>query len=114
MYLFYLVALIHDFHLSVFLDLNVLITSECYISGDSHPGDISYLCVDAQLVFTACGNVIRAFQGGRQVVHTFEGHEHPVHLLLPYGRHLISIDDASCLKIWDIASHGITCISILL
>lgn len=74
--------------------------------GDSHPSDITCLSVDAFLVFTACENEIRAFQNNKQVVHTYKGHQHPVHLLLPYGKHLISVDDASCLKIWDITSEG--------
>ncbi|ELT99075.1 hypothetical protein CAPTEDRAFT_181222, partial [Capitella teleta] len=72
---------------------------------DSHPSDITCLSVDAFLVFTACENEIRAFQNNKQVVHTYKGHQHPVHLLLPYGKHLISVDDASCLKIWDITSE---------
>ncbi|XP_064624692.1 WD repeat-containing protein 36-like [Lineus longissimus] len=72
---------------------------------NSHPEDISCLATDALLVFTACKNVVRAFARGRQVVHTYEGHEKDVHLLLPFGNHLISVDEDSCLKIWDIRSE---------
>ncbi|XP_064607186.1 WD repeat-containing protein 36-like [Liolophura sinensis] len=72
---------------------------------NNHPGEIDCLAVDAFLVFTSCQNVVRAFDRGRQVIHTYEGHEATVHLLLPFGNHLISVDKNSCMKIWDIRSE---------
>jgi len=41
-----------------------------------------------------------------QVAHTFTGHEKSVHCLLPFGRHLISVDELSCVCVWDIATEG--------
>lgn len=73
---------------------------------DSHPEDISVLAVDRDLTFTACRNILRAFARGKQVMHTYEGHNADVHLLLPFGNHLISVDVDSCVIIWDIRSEG--------
>ncbi|XP_013379758.1 WD repeat-containing protein 36 isoform X1 [Lingula anatina] len=72
---------------------------------NSHPDDINCLAVDAYLVFTGCKNVIRAFTRGREVSHTYEGHESNVILLLPFGNHLISVDEDSYVNIWDIQSE---------
>lgn len=74
---------------------------------NSHPGDITCLAVGANLVYTGCGNTIQAFQRGKQVIHTYEGHEHPVHLLLPFGNHLVSVDIRSNIKVWDINTEGV-------
>lgn len=41
-----------------------------------------------------------------QVVHTYEGHTADVHLLLPFGSHLISVDNTSNVIVWDIQSEG--------
>lgn len=41
-----------------------------------------------------------------QLVHTFDGHSVEVHLLLPFGNHLISVDIHSNLKIWDVENGG--------
>ncbi|KAK2173340.1 hypothetical protein NP493_883g01001 [Ridgeia piscesae] len=70
-----------------------------------HPDQITCLAVDAYLVFTACNNVIYAYTRGREVAHTFTGHEKSVHCLLPFGRHLISVDELSCVCVWDIATE---------
>lgn len=72
---------------------------------DTHPEDITCLVADAWLVYTACQNVVRAFKLGQKVIHTYTGHEADVHLLMPFGDHLISIDEESNLKIWDIESE---------
>ncbi|CAC5374475.1 UTP21 [Mytilus coruscus] len=74
---------------------------------NTHQDDISCLAVDANLVFTGCRNKVQAFQRGKQVLRTYEGHEYPVHLLLPFGNHLISVDTGSNVKVWDIHSEGI-------
>lgn len=41
-----------------------------------------------------------------QVVHTYEGHQADVHLLLPFGDHLISVDKENAVIIWDVESEG--------
>lgn len=43
-----------------------------------------------------------AWKMGTHLKHIYKGHEQPVHLLLPFGPHLISVDEGSCMKVWDI------------
>lgn len=74
---------------------------------DVHPDNITCIAVNNRYVFTGCANVVRAFKRSRQLVHTFEGHSSEVHLLLPFGNHLISIDIHSNLKIWDVENGGV-------
>ena len=39
-------------------------------------------------------------------MNVFRGHEDEVHLLLPFGGHLVSVDRTSHVKVWDIQSAG--------
>lgn len=41
-----------------------------------------------------------------QVVHTYKGHKARIHLLQPFGDHVISVDVANVLIVWDIQSEG--------
>ena len=41
-----------------------------------------------------------------QADHKYVGHLNPVHLMLPFANHLISVDTESIVKIWDIRSEG--------
>ncbi|PIK61910.1 putative WD repeat-containing protein 36 [Apostichopus japonicus] len=68
---------------------------------DTHPEDITCLATDAGQAYTAYGNIIKAYARGQQAVHIYKGHEKNIHLLLSFGEHLISVDEASNLKIWD-------------
>lgn len=43
-----------------------------------------------------------AWKMGTHLKHVYKGHDQPVHLLLPFGPHLISVDEGSCMKVWDI------------
>ena len=70
-----------------------------------HPEDITALAGDTFLVFSAAGNTIYAWRRGCEVKHTYHGHENKVHLLLPFGPQLISIDVESQLRIFDIKSE---------
>lgn len=74
---------------------------------DKHPDSITCIAVNNRYVFTGCGNQVRAFKRSRQLVHTFDGHSVEVHLLLPFGNHLISVDIHSNLKIWDVENGGV-------
>lgn len=67
-----------------------------------HPGDITCMTSDAYHVYTACDNVIYAWRRGTELKHTYRGHGHTVHLLLPFGVHLISVDENCKVKVWDI------------
>ncbi|XP_070537319.1 WD repeat-containing protein 36-like [Ptychodera flava] len=74
---------------------------------DVHPDNITCMAIDAYLVYTSCKSVIRAFERNQTIRHTYEGHEREVHILLPFGEHLISIDEDNVMKIWDIHSRDI-------
>lgn len=54
------------------------------------------------LLTTLVASCLTAFQ----VVHTYEGHQADVHLLLPFGDHLISVDKDNAVIIWDVESEG--------
>ena len=56
-------------------------------------------------MFVSYGNVIKAFKRGREV-NAYIGHEGCVTNLIPFGEHLVSIDDQNCLKIWQIKKSG--------
>lgn len=71
----------------------------------SQSQDITCLAGDADNIFTASNNVLQAWFRGAELAHTYRGHKKRVHLLLPLGMHLISIDSKSILKMWDIKSE---------
>nr|AAT68148.1 TA-WDRP-like [Danio rerio] len=68
------------------------------------PEDISSVTADCMLVYAAYGKLISAFARSREVVHTYTGHQADVHLLLPFGNHLISVDKDNVVIIWDVES----------
>jgi len=55
-------------------------------------------------VFTASANNIYIWKSskGLYLVGILKGHQHPVHILLPFAHKLISVDSQSFLKVWDI------------
>lgn len=65
-----------------------------------HPHNITCLAGDAYHIYTACGNLVYAWRRGNELKHTYEGHDAPVHLLLPFGHTLVSVDELSTLKVW--------------
>lgn len=71
----------------------------------AHPEDITCLAADTYHVYTASGNKVYAWRRGNELKHTYSGHDSQVHLLLPFGAHLISIDEDSNLKIWNIKTE---------
>ncbi|KAJ8674862.1 hypothetical protein QAD02_010648 [Eretmocerus hayati] len=73
----------------------------------AHPEDISCLAADTFHVYTASGNKIYAWRRGNELKHTYAAHECQVHILMPFGPHLISVDDDSNLKIWDIKTEEV-------
>ncbi|XP_040573506.1 WD repeat-containing protein 36 [Lepeophtheirus salmonis] len=71
-----------------------------------HPENITATSADSFLVFAAAGKEIYAWRRGTELKHVYKGHHnYPVHLLLPFGPHLISIDKQSNLRIWDIKAE---------
>ena len=67
----------------------------------------SYLSSDAYLVFVAAGKKVYAWRRGTELKHCYVGHEATVRLLMPFGPHLITVDDDSEVKIWDIKSEDL-------
>ncbi|ERL92025.1 WD repeat-containing protein 36 isoform X1 [Dendroctonus ponderosae] len=72
-----------------------------------HSKDITCMTTDAFHVYTASGNTIYAWRRGTELKHTYRGHEHPIVLMLAFGVHLISIDESSHLKVWDIKGESL-------
>lgn len=67
-----------------------------------HDNDITCLAADFFHIYTASNNIIYAWRRGIDIVGVYRGHEAPIHLILPFGPHLVSIDEAAHLKVWDI------------
>uniref|UniRef100_A0A673L9H6 WD repeat-containing protein 36-like n=1 Tax=Sinocyclocheilus rhinocerous TaxID=307959 RepID=A0A673L9H6_9TELE len=76
-----------------------------YNVSNALPEDISSLAADRMLVYAAYGKLICAFAKNKEVVHTYTGHQADVHLLLPFGDHLISVDKDNVVIIWDVESE---------
>lgn len=72
-----------------------------------HPGDISCMTSDAYHVYTACENVIYAWRRGTELKHVYRGHRKNVHLMIPFGAHLISVDESSNVRVWDIKAEKV-------
>ncbi|PSN35551.1 WD repeat-containing protein 36 [Blattella germanica] len=72
-----------------------------------HSGDITCIAADAYHVFTASDNKIYAWRRGTELKHTYTGHESPVHILVPFGPHLLSVDEKNILKLWDIKNEDL-------
>lgn len=75
--------------------------------GSLHPEDITAITADTFHVYTACAKVIYAWRRGTELKHVYRGHKKPIHLLLPFGAHLISVDESSAVKIWDIKGENV-------
>lgn len=75
------------------------------VSGE-HPGPITCMSGDNYHVFTASDNNIYAWRRGCELKHVYKGHNAPVHLLFPFGIHIISIDEDNTLKVFDIKEES--------
>ncbi|KAM4809822.1 WD repeat-containing protein 36 [Rhinophrynus dorsalis] len=87
-----------------FLTYNVNKLGQVAVS-NALPEAISCLAADRMLVFAAHGNFLKAFARNKEVVHTYKGHEAEIHLVQPFGDHVISVDTSNILMIWDIKSE---------
>lgn len=72
---------------------------------DLHEDDITCIAGDNFHVYTACSNNVYAWRRGTELKHKYCGHEKPVHALLPFGPHLISVDETSTVKVWNIKTE---------
>lgn len=66
-----------------------------------HPEDIQCLASDKYLIYSASGTTIYGWRKGNEIKQRYIGHDAKIHLLLPFGEHLISCDENSMLKVWD-------------
>ncbi|KAL7988865.1 hypothetical protein Chor_007784 [Crotalus horridus] len=69
------------------------------------PQNITCLAADRMLVFASCGAFLYAFARNKEVVHTYSGHQTDILFILPFGDHVISVDNESILIIWDVQSE---------
>ncbi|NXC06464.1 WDR36 protein, partial [Orthonyx spaldingii] len=69
------------------------------------PQDISCLAADSMLIFASYDNILHALARNKEVVHTYEGHKARIHLLQPFGDHVISVDVDNVLIVWNIQSE---------
>ncbi|NXB17339.1 WDR36 protein, partial [Rhagologus leucostigma] len=69
------------------------------------PQDITCLAADRMLIFASYDNILHAFARNKEVVHTYEGHKARIHLLQPFGDHIISVDVDNVLIVWNIQSE---------
>ncbi|XP_073952328.1 WD repeat-containing protein 36 [Choristoneura fumiferana] len=76
------------------------------ISGQ-HPGPITCMSGDNFHVYSASENNVYAWRRGCELKHVYKGHNAPVHLMLPFGIHLITIDKNNELKVFDVKEENI-------
>lgn len=72
-----------------------------------HPDNITCMTVDAYHVYTACNTDIFAWRRGSEIKHTYRGHKKPIHLMIPFGGHLITVDQGSGVRVWDIKAESV-------
>ncbi|XP_070507547.1 WD repeat-containing protein 36 [Chironomus tepperi] len=66
-----------------------------------HPDEITCLASDKFLIYSACGSTIYGWRRGNEIKHKYVGHKSKVTHILPFGNHIISVDEDSLLKVWD-------------
>ena len=76
--------------------------------GTAQEDDITCLAADTYHVYTASGTTIKAWRRGTELKHEYKGHENPIHLMLPFGPHLLAVDESNLLKMWDIKAEEVS------
>lgn len=89
---------------------NDLFSQDCtkyslLLVGTQQPHQLQCLAIQGKIVYASYQNVVKAFKRGQEV-NTYLGHEGEVQFILPFGEHLVSIDDANVMKIWHSVSKG--------
>ncbi|KAH8331082.1 hypothetical protein KR067_011308 [Drosophila pandora] len=77
-----------------------------HVSG-LHPDEITALATDRLHTYTASNKCIYAWRAGKHIRHVYRGHQKDVHLLLPFGSSLISIDRDNVLRVWSIPTEDV-------
>ncbi|GAB0087952.1 WD repeat-containing protein 36 [Sergentomyia squamirostris] len=75
--------------------------------GRVHAEDITCISSDNRFVYSASDKKVFAWRAGNQLFHTYPGHGGNVHLLLPFGQHLVSVDEESTVRVWDIEGESV-------
>ncbi|XP_019372797.1 PREDICTED: WD repeat-containing protein 36 [Gavialis gangeticus] len=97
---FYLVVAVgRSFHTYNVKKLGIVAVSNALLQ------DITCLAADRMLVFASYGSLLHAFARNKEVVHIYEGHKADIHLLQPFGDHVISVDVDNVLIVWDVQSE---------
>lgn len=76
------------------------------VSGQ-HPEDITALACDNRYIYSAAGTEIYAWRSSAELKHIYKGHEEKIVCLLPFGQHLISVDQSCVLKVWEIEQEDV-------
>uniref|UniRef100_A0A1I8NQ29 Uncharacterized protein n=1 Tax=Stomoxys calcitrans TaxID=35570 RepID=A0A1I8NQ29_STOCA len=77
-----------------------------HVSGQ-HPDEITAMATDRWHIYTACNKCIYAWRAGKHVRHIYRGHSKNVHLLLSFNRHLIAVDEANIVKVWNVKEEDV-------
>lgn len=77
-----------------------------HVSG-LHPDDITAMATDRNYIYTASNKRIYAWRAGKHIKHIYEGHSKNVKFLMPFGGHLIAVDEANVMKVWEIWSEKV-------
>uniref|UniRef100_A0AAG5CRH0 WD repeat-containing protein 55 homolog n=1 Tax=Anopheles atroparvus TaxID=41427 RepID=A0AAG5CRH0_ANOAO len=76
-------------------------------AGRIHPENITALAADGFLTYVAVGNQIYGWRSSVDLRKVYRGHDKPVHLLMPFAKHLISVDESSLMKIWVVSTQAL-------
>lgn len=72
-----------------------------------HSSPITAISADAYHVYTSSDNTIYAWRRGTELKHKYVAHQADVHLMLPFGPHLIAVDKLNNLNVWDIKAESL-------
>ena len=74
---------------------------------NQHPGDIDCIAADDVYLYTSCQNVVYVLAQFQFIHRKFTGHKYPVHIILPFDKHLITVDRESNVMIWHVESESL-------
>ncbi|NXN32676.1 WDR36 protein, partial [Nycticryphes semicollaris] len=95
----------HGRHRQFYLAIAIGRSVHTYNVSNALPQDITCLAADRMLIFASYDNILHAFARNKEVVHTYEGHKARIHLVQPFGDHVISVDVDNVLIVWDVQSE---------
>lgn len=76
--------------------------------GNPHEDSIICMAADAYHIYTSSRDIIYAWRRGTELKHTYGGNNQTkVHLILPFGPHLIAVDKRNYLRVWDIKAESL-------